>query len=307
MPEAARPTDPTAHGDPLSPGPGSDNVTSAGKKQWRAGPDSHLCKHPVSDAAEICKLGSLTVHVNGKMAVRKDDFLTGAGAPNTIAKGAATVLIGDIRMGLWDPANAAEFCKDMCDLKKKWDKMTPAERRAALDKAVNKQLAKSGVPHVGINPKALGGSTWGQLDFQSWNLDINQNLLNKATLTDADMSNLGNTVYHEARHGEQWYGMAQSQAGSFGSGGALASNMGIPQSVGNSAFANPAAAGSYTSGFGNTMYQSVYGPDGGYRNGVLTSLGNTPPPPNGYQQYRALPEERDAWRTGDTMGSCKCK
>ena len=65
MPQAARPTDPTAHGDPLDPGPGSDNVTSAGKKQWRAGPDTHLCKHPVSDATEICKLGSLTVKVNG--------------------------------------------------------------------------------------------------------------------------------------------------------------------------------------------------------------------------------------------------
>ncbi len=297
----------TGHGDPLAPGPGSDNVTSAGKKQWRAGPDSHLCKHPVSDATEICKLGSLTVKVNGKMAVRVGDFLTGAGAPNPVAKGAPTVLIGDIRMGLWDPANAAEFCKDMCDLKKKWGKMTPAERRAALDKAVNKQLAKSGVPHVGINPKALGPGRLGELDFQNWNLDINQSLLNKNSLTDADMSSLGNTVYHEARHGEQWYGMAQSQAASAGSAGNLASNMGIPQSVADSAFANPATPGSYGDTFGSAMNQSVYGADGAYRNGVLTSLGQSPMPPNAYDQYRALPEERDAWRTGDTMGSCKCK
>lgn len=308
MPQAARPTDPTAHGDPLDPGPGSDNVTSAGKKQWRVGSDSHLCKHPTSDATEICKLGSLTVRVNGKMAVRMGDLLTGAGAPNTVAKGAATVLIGDLAQGLWNPANAAEFCKAMCELKKNWAKMTPAERQAALSKAVNDQLAKSGAPPVGINPKNFSSaSRLGELDFQNWNLDVNQNLFNKASLSDADMSQLGNTVYHEARHAEQWYGMAQYNANSAGSANALASGMGIPQNVADSAFANPTTAGSYGDTFGGAMYQSVYGADGSYRNGVLNGLGQTPQPANAYQQYRALPEERDAWRTGDTMGSCKCK
>lgn len=304
MPQAARPSDPTAHGDPLDPGPGSPNVTSMGKNQWRTNVDSHLCKHPTSDGTEKCKLGAFTVMVNGNMAVRMGDLLTGAGAPNAIAKGARTVLIGDIPQGLW--ANWAAFCKAMCELKKNWSKMTPAQRRAALSKAINDQLAKSGVPAVGINPTTFGNpSTLGQLDFQNWNLDVNQGLLNSNALTDAQMQSLGNTVLHEARHAEQWYGIGQYQAGQGMTGSQIATNTGMPASVANSAAANPAAAGSYTDTFGGAMNQSVYGPDGAYRNGVLSGLNNNPTN-QGYQQYRALPEERDAWRTGDMMNGCKC-
>lgn len=305
MPKAARPDDATAHGDPLAPGPGSTNVTTNGKNQWRADVDSHVCSHPPSDATEICKLGSLTVTVNNKMAVRVDDFLTGAGAPNTITTGAATVLIGDIPQGLW--ANWAAFCRAMCELMRNWASLTPAQRQAGLSQAINASLARSGVPQVGINPTTFGNpNTQGQLDFHNWNLDINQNLLNSSALTEAQMQDLGNKILHEARHAEQWFAIAQHQAGQGSTAAEIAVNTGIPQSVANAAAANPAAADSYIDTFGGAMNQSVYGADGAYRNGVLNGLNNSPTA-QGYDQYRALPEERDAWRTGDMMNGCTCK
>ena len=43
MPPAARITDPTTHGMPLAPGPGSVNVLIGGLPAWRALIDQHAC------------------------------------------------------------------------------------------------------------------------------------------------------------------------------------------------------------------------------------------------------------------------
>jgi hypothetical protein len=51
--------------------------------------------------------------------------------------------------------------------------------------------------------------------------------------------------------------------------------------------------------FGEAMNRSVYGSRGSYRNTALTS--------GTYSEYRALPEEVDAWATGDAAeGSGGC-
>ena len=43
MPPAARLTDPTTHGAPLAPGPGSANVLIGNLPAWRAMIDQHAC------------------------------------------------------------------------------------------------------------------------------------------------------------------------------------------------------------------------------------------------------------------------
>src|SRR5262245_55964282 len=94
---AARVGDQTSHGTPLPPGPGSVNVLIGGKPAWRAISDVHTC--PLSDGPKphgggMVAVGSLTVLINGFPAARQGDQVVEASAPNSIALGEFTVLIG---------------------------------------------------------------------------------------------------------------------------------------------------------------------------------------------------------------------
>lgn len=94
---AARVGDLTSHGTPLGPGPGCPTVLICGQPGWRAGADTHVC--PLSDgpkphAGGVVAVGSATVMIGGLPAVRQTDLIVELGAPNAIAQGAPTVMIG---------------------------------------------------------------------------------------------------------------------------------------------------------------------------------------------------------------------
>jgi uncharacterized Zn-binding protein involved in type VI secretion len=97
MPFAARMSDQTSHGTPLSPGPGSANVLIGGMPAWRATSDFHACPlvtGTVPHAGGVVTLGSTTVLINGLPATRQGDMITESGPPNSIAIGCLTVQIG---------------------------------------------------------------------------------------------------------------------------------------------------------------------------------------------------------------------
>lgn len=94
---AARVGDSTSHGSPLAPGPGCPTVLIGGRPAWRAGSDTHVC--PLSDGPKphvggVVALGSTSVLIGGLPAARMGDQIVEAGAPNAIAVGDPTVLIG---------------------------------------------------------------------------------------------------------------------------------------------------------------------------------------------------------------------
>ena len=94
---AARLGDTTSHGTPLGPGPGASTVLIGGMPAWRAGVDTHAC--PLVDGLKphvggVVGLGSTTVMIAGFPAARQGDLVVEAGAPNAIALGVPTVLIG---------------------------------------------------------------------------------------------------------------------------------------------------------------------------------------------------------------------
>lgn len=94
---AARVGDPTSHGMPLGPGPGCPTVLILGMPAWRAGADTHAC--PLVDGVKphvggVVAVGSQTVRIGGLFAARQGDMIVEAGAPDPIALGAATVMIG---------------------------------------------------------------------------------------------------------------------------------------------------------------------------------------------------------------------
>jgi uncharacterized Zn-binding protein involved in type VI secretion len=94
---AARIGDQTSHGTPLAPGPGAPTVLIGGAPAWRVGSDMHVC--PLSDGPKphvggTVAVGSATVLIGGLPAARQGDTIVEAGAPNVIAMGFPTVLIG---------------------------------------------------------------------------------------------------------------------------------------------------------------------------------------------------------------------
>ena len=97
MPLAARLGDPTSHGTPLGPGPGSVNVLIGGMPAWRATADFHTCPlitANIPHVGGVVAVGSSTVLINNLPAARQGDTIVESGPPNTIAMGCPTVLIG---------------------------------------------------------------------------------------------------------------------------------------------------------------------------------------------------------------------
>ncbi len=97
MPSAARLGDPTSHGTPLAPGPGSTNVIIGGMPAWRALADFHTCpliSGLVPHVGGMVTLGSTTVLINNQPAARQGDMITESGPPNSIVLGCPTVQIG---------------------------------------------------------------------------------------------------------------------------------------------------------------------------------------------------------------------
>lgn len=93
---AARIGDPTSHGTPLAPGPGSVNVLIGGRPAWRAGADFHACplfNGLVPHVGGVVAVGSPTVLIGGLPAARQGDLVAEA-PPNAILLGEVTVLIG---------------------------------------------------------------------------------------------------------------------------------------------------------------------------------------------------------------------
>lgn len=97
MPPAARLSDQTSHGTPLT-GPGSTNVLIGGLPAWRAVADFHTCPLVLPNGSPhvggVVQPGSSTVLINNLPAARQGDVIVEAGPPNTIAIGCPTVQIG---------------------------------------------------------------------------------------------------------------------------------------------------------------------------------------------------------------------
>lgn len=95
MPPAARLTDPTAHGTPLT-GAASPNVLIGGLPAWRQ-TDMHVCPlvtATVPHSGGPLQLGSSSVFINGIPAARQGDTIVESGPPNNIVMGCPTVMIG---------------------------------------------------------------------------------------------------------------------------------------------------------------------------------------------------------------------
>lgn len=220
------------------------------------------------------------------------------------------------------------FMAEAKQIQADWAKLKTADERAdALLKLVNKELIAAGVPACHKTVKELGPNA-GQLDFATWTISLGQQPFSKATLTDEEAADIADTVYHEARHAEQWHMMARMLAGRGKSAKAIATEMGIPPNIASDATSKPLKQGSIKALIAEGWYNSVYGAKAAYRKQVLTDVSakktaldkaeaeydKAPTGANkakvevarkqydaAYEKYKALPEEADAWRAGGAV------
>lgn len=192
--------------------------------------------------------------------------------------------------GLATETSEEEFATDYMGID--WSKLTSAaDRGNKMVELINKQLKLAGVPECDVKLDDLGKDS-GQFDFGPWTILVGNTFLGKAKLTRKELDDFANTVIHEARHAEQWFNMAQLQAGRGKSARQISTELGIPLRIAKAAVANPIKQDQAKATVSNQWYQSVYGTGSDHRDEALGENGK-------YEDYRNLPEEHDAWRVGD--------
>jgi hypothetical protein len=171
--------------------------------------------------------------------------------------------------------------------------MSAEDRAATVMGQINQQLGGLGVPEIGHDWDA--GNNAGQFHFHTWRMGLGADAFDPShyeTGGAAAEADLLDTVYHEARHSEQWFRMARERAGLGATADQIVQVMGIPDWVAQHALANPILQCDASQYEAEEWYQSVYGTGAAHRNATLHDVDGH------YEDYRNLPEEHDAWHAG---------
>ncbi len=170
-----------------------------------------------------------------------------------------------------------------------WGKLPATERAAGLGRQANLRLKDAGVPECVIDVQDLAIGLNGNFDFTTWSIVVNKKPLEKDTVTTAELTDMADTMYHEARHCEQWFRIARWLAGTKGKKAKdISTEMGIPENIAKKAVANPlktssALASKFASKSTLAMekkmlaeaaawYENIYGTGHDTRNAVLNNL-----------------------------------
>lgn len=227
--------------------------------------------------------------------------------------------------GLNGPGQGLEFgAAAQTEVIDQWNELTPQQRGTELVRLVNAHLEGAGIPPVTPNVED-GGNNLGSFSFGTWQMDIGEVALQDEQLTLAEAKDVVNTIFHEARHAEQWFRMAQLRASQGRSGAQIATETGIRADIAELAAASPLEPGSMEALVAKGWYDSVYGSGSDHREAVFDELDAAdealaaaterfdadPSPENraaaraararrqrAFAAYRELPEENDAWATG---------
>lgn len=145
------------------------------------------------------------------------------------------------------------------DVQKSWSSLKPEERADRLGKAANAELTAAGVYEVKPALEDVG-SFAGEFRFPTWILALGKAPFSAASVTDAEAADMAGTVYHEARHAEQWHRMARLLAGRGKKAAEIKTALGIPAKVADDAHKKPLKDATTAEGKEATAwYESVYG------------------------------------------------
>jgi hypothetical protein len=163
----------------------------------------------------------------------------------------------------------------------RWQQLTVDERTAELIQLVNTHLANAKVPPVAPNPQDT--LNLGEFSFPDWTMIVGKQAMAIEQPTLAQAKDLVDTIYHEARHAEQWFRIAQlrclqrrarnRQASDDQIARAVSTELGIPKNIAAEAVkAPPFALGSMDALIAQGWFDSVYGSGATRRDQILTEL-----------------------------------
>jgi hypothetical protein len=232
--------------------------------------------------------------------------------------------------GLNSPAIMEQFAKRMSLLETLWSSIPftsqppNSNRPDVITSTANSALNNAGI--VGIKKIAAvysspGNVTGGgaRFDHKKWRIIIDRDLLDKAKLTPGDIGGrpltvpfegrtmtlgLANIVYHEMRHAEQWFRIAQLLAntplkdGSKRTAAQINAELGIPQDIAQKAIDTPLKKEQVADA--KRWYESIV-INKNKRNDIIIKINQGDNSPATRAAYRQLPEEADAFRTGDKL------
>lgn len=208
---------------------------------------------------------------------------------------------------LSDNANRQNFIHQCQQLSGNLGNLSSRAIKTALLRAANVQLVACGVPPLAFAEDPNSDAN-GYFDFGPWALTFGGAANEGAIKTYAMLASLADTAYHESRHCEQWFRIAQ-----MGAKGDLPIKMGLPavrkDAAGLSAdlgiALNAAQAAVNNNDYRQSgisqltiksWFDSIYGPLGNRRGNIYAFIQAE------YDRYRNLPEEADAWRIGGAVG-----
>lgn len=159
--------------------------------------------------------------------------------------------------GLAEAEAAATFSTAAGRTREEWEELTPQQRLDQLAEAVGDLLEARGVPL----PTFVQADTnsRGSFDYTLWRINVNRSLLEVDAPSRADIESLAETVYHEARHCEQFFEMARMRAGEGETARAIAQEMEIPARIATEARQRPLDQDSVQAALAGGWYEEYYG------------------------------------------------
>jgi chromosome segregation ATPase len=117
-------------------------------------------------------------------------------------------------VGLNSKTIVNQFVLDIKQLETSWPSLTVEQRQAHLKLTLDKALMTAGLPTCALHRENLSSDTQGEFLAENWSIGISENLLNRPCLFKKDAASLAEMIYHEARHSEQIYRVAELLANS---------------------------------------------------------------------------------------------
>jgi hypothetical protein len=208
-------------------------------------------------------------------------------------------------MSLSDEGIRGAYATSCCKLWKNFGTANLEDVKKGLIVAANTALVTSGVPKLEYGLE-LGGGNMGAFYFTTWKLMFGGALVVTDRTSDIFIE-MVDTVYHESRHCEQWFRIAQALAAGTikrplmmtvaipakGDSASIATFMAIELRIAQKAVEN--AKLQVALSLVQEWFRSIYGSGSKPRENRLADNDR-------YEDYRKLPEEQDAWPQGEKAG-----
>jgi hypothetical protein len=169
------------------------------------------------------------------------------------------------------PAEVDAFADDMAKLQEDWPSLSGRARLDRLQAMVDARAASAGVPAPAVvAPTGLPYS--GLLQFKRWEIAINSALVQGERLSSEQAARLGDTLYHEARHAEQWSLIAKRRAGDGLAAEQICYELQVAEDVAIDAAKQPLVPSDARRPCADALYRSIYGSGRIARNTTLNNL-----------------------------------